>query len=773
MFDSLEERRLLAVLWVGGGGPYDTIQSAVDAARPGDVVQISGGEYAESVDLSRMGVARGGSVGDLVIRGESAGQAVISPPGNTAFFNSAPFSGDLQFERLTLSGSAGGAGTRGLDLDQLVGDLTVEELTFQELADGGLELSNATGDVRIAASRFDRLGNSDQDDALRVSELSGAGVITANEFRDVRGTAIRLINTGDQEAAWLVDDNEILGDGSFFQTTRNGIAVLLEGETRTDVTLEENVIDGLATAAIQWEIGDNAELQTRWDVNSIGNIQGPAMGQVVLRDQAFAAVLAEGNAWLDALNAGLAFLVQDTAELRAIVQFESYSSIGDGLDNNAPEDAVTIATTPTATGRVQAFLYNNSFSTVTGSGVRIRADGSAAVNAIVQYNDFSETNTRHPGGAVAIEHATADSTASVSLRLDGNTALQNEEAAYALHQRGAGVMQLEGAAANASDQIAGANFGQPVMVSGTVNLMAPGRLDASQPLLLGDLIWWDDGDGLQNQGEGGVGAVVVRLSGVESNGGAAVQRITQSDAFGKYLFPGLAAGQYTLTLDLPFALRLATANQTPDEARDNDFDPASAQATVVLVAAQDQMTVDAGLWRTWQNPRNPLDVDDDGQVIPLDALVLINDINARQPRPLPIPPVPPNEPPPYLDVNGNGDISPQDVLIVINDLNGAMAGGAGEGEAVAESPVGPITTPTSASPVHPAGMQTGTDSGGEPEKKVFPTSSGRWHERPLTSAETALPGIKRPWSQPLSGGLDEWFAQLAVADGINLVMECP
>jgi len=68
-------------------------------------------------------------------------------------------------------------------------------------------------------------------------------------------------------------------------------------------------------------------------------------------------------------------------------------------------------------------------------------------------------------------------------------------------------------------------------------------------------------------------------------------------------------------------------------------------------------------------------------VTPLDALVVINYINGKQSGPLPIPPVPPSVPPPFLDVSGNDEISPQDVLIVINFLNKTVVTGAGEGEA--------------------------------------------------------------------------------------------
>ena len=60
-------------------------------------------------------------------------------------------------------------------------------------------------------------------------------------------------------------------------------------------------------------------------------------------------------------------------------------------------------------------------------------------------------------------------------------------------------------------------------------------------------------------------------------------------------------------------------------------------------------------------------------VSPIDALLVINDLNAIGARPLVDPPTGP----PFIDVNGDGFLSPLDALLVINYLN---RGGAGEGE---------------------------------------------------------------------------------------------
>ena len=73
----------------------------------------------------------------------------------------------------------------------------------------------------------------------------------------------------------------------------------------------------------------------------------------------------------------------------------------------------------------------------------------------------------------------------------------------------------------------------------------------------------------------------------------------------------------------------------------------------------------------WQNGENPLDVNVDSHVSPIDALQIINDLNALGAREL----AAPGSPPPYLDVNGDDHVSPVDALIIINSLNAASGSG--------------------------------------------------------------------------------------------------
>lgn len=85
----------------------------------------------------------------------------------------------------------------------------------------------------------------------------------------------------------------------------------------------------------------------------------------------------------------------------------------------------------------------------------------------------------------------------------------------------------------------------------------------------------------------------------------------------------------------------------------------------------------------WQNPQIALDVNADGTISPIDALILVNYINAGNEGFLPNTGI---VPAPYLDPTGDEFITPIDVLQVINFLNSGSAGGGGEGEASESTP---------------------------------------------------------------------------------------
>jgi Ca2+-binding RTX toxin-like protein len=81
----------------------------------------------------------------------------------------------------------------------------------------------------------------------------------------------------------------------------------------------------------------------------------------------------------------------------------------------------------------------------------------------------------------------------------------------------------------------------------------------------------------------------------------------------------------------------------------------------------------------WHNSTLPVDVLRNGFVDPLDALVLINFLNAYGARNLDDA-VDGGRSDHFLDVDNDGTVSPLDVLIVINWINSRTSGGEGEGE---------------------------------------------------------------------------------------------
>jgi len=107
----------------------------------------------------------------------------------------------------------------------------------------------------------------------------------------------------------------------------------------------------------------------------------------------------------------------------------------------------------------------------------------------------------------------------------------------------------------------------------------------------------------------------------------------------------------------------------------------SAQA--ISSAAPDTFRTEATDWQGsdilvtpqygWQNPRDPLDVDNNKLIAPADVVLIINRLNALGSGPLPAP-EPPNVPPPYYDVNGDKLITPGDAILVINFLNSRAHG---------------------------------------------------------------------------------------------------
>lgn len=155
--------------------------------------------------------------------------------------------------------------------------------------------------------------------------------------------------------------------------------------------------------------------------------------------------------------------------------------------------------------------------------------------------------------------------------------------------------------------------------------------------------------------------------------GAATAATT--DASGAYALPHLPPGAYRVLAIPPSDWEVA---DPLSGIRDVVVD---AQGTMVWAADTERPSDFAGRVSPsappWRNPLDPLDVNNDGLLTPIDALLVINELNRVGGHAL-LPPSGDAAPPPYLDTTGDNFVSPVDALRVINELNRRGSGGSGE-----------------------------------------------------------------------------------------------
>ncbi len=172
----------------------------------------------------------------------------------------------------------------------------------------------------------------------------------------------------------------------------------------------------------------------------------------------------------------------------------------------------------------------------------------------------------------------------------------------------------------------------------------------------------------------------------------------------------------------------------------------------------------------WQNPIEALDVNADGFISPLDALLIINYMNAHPgDSALPNPPIPPLVPPPYLDTTGDNLVTPLDALLVINYLNAAAAGGQSNAAGEAEGEAGSLASATSipsdfGSGVFYAGpTPTNEPASGALDNPVNSSNAGNPDQIAMANAELRT-------GQAASGNaedVDDLFGHTPIEDALN------
>jgi protocatechuate 3,4-dioxygenase beta subunit len=121
-----------------------------------------------------------------------------------------------------------------------------------------------------------------------------------------------------------------------------------------------------------------------------------------------------------------------------------------------------------------------------------------------------------------------------------------------------------------------------------------GRNDPTWVPAIGDRVWEDrDADGIQDQGEQGIGGVTVRL--FDGTGREIGSTVTGAD--GSYEFRNLWYGEYHVEVDMPAGFLASPRNQGSDDSKDSDIDSAGVMASTILNPREHDPRWDAGLYR--------------------------------------------------------------------------------------------------------------------------------------------------------------------------------
>ncbi|MET8703847.1 right-handed parallel beta-helix repeat-containing protein [Kitasatospora sp. NPDC004723] len=217
--------------------PGGSIQQALDAAHPGDTVQLLPGEYRGSVRITTPGLTlRGAGPDSVILPADSAtALATSAAPATAPAAPTAPAAKAATSAADTAAAcSAAGHGlcVVGTD-DRPLDGVTVEALAVTGFRKNGI---NATGTTGLTVRATYVHDNGQQGIS---QEKSTRGVITANESARNGQSGVFLANTVDSEGGALSTDGTMV-TGNLLTDNRIGVTV----RRLRDLSIERNRIHG-------------------------------------------------------------------------------------------------------------------------------------------------------------------------------------------------------------------------------------------------------------------------------------------------------------------------------------------------------------------------------------------------------------------------------------------------------------------------------------------------------------------------------------------------
>lgn len=225
-------------------GDHATIQEAVDAADPGDTIQVDAGSYGESVDVT---------TADLTIRGDP-GDASTTGPGPDA----------PTTDKFAFGASAAGVTITGFILDGSDGiDVDI----------GG---DDTLSDVTVSHNRLDNT-------ELNISIGSESDGVTLSNCRLVNN----IIDGGGNEGILLNMDNSfanadidvLIGCNEIVNTTNDAIDLQFDDDPSNvfEIDIFNNVISATQDAGIDFETVGGGEKTINIEYNDISDTTDPAI----------------------------------------------------------------------------------------------------------------------------------------------------------------------------------------------------------------------------------------------------------------------------------------------------------------------------------------------------------------------------------------------------------------------------------------------------------------------------------------------------------------
>lgn len=586
-----------------------------------DAGLFRGAELGDRVwyDTNRNGIqdeGEAGVAGVKVILRDANGASVGSPlttdaNGNYLFTNLKPGTYSVQFDKTTLPAAylftdKDQGSSDQLDSDANAADGTTAQVT---LASGDSNHSLDAGLVATPATLGDRVWHDANANGVQDAGEAGIGGVTV-QLKNADGDVIGSTQTdASGNYSFSVDPGTysvaVVAPSGYLVTTKNA-----GGNGASDSDIDSTGNSNTVTVAAGQNYRDldaglykTAQLGDRvwFDTNKNG-VQDAGEGgvagvKVTLLDANGVAVGsplttdANGNYLFTNLKPGTYSVQFDKTTLPAGYVITGKDAGGnDALDSDANAADGKTAQTVLESGEIDRSWDMGVQAQTAHIGDRVWFDSNG--------NGVQDTGEAGIAG-ITVQLKNASGTVVATTTTDSNGIYGFDVAAgkYSIAVKAPSTYYITtrdsgGNDANDSDIDANGNTAQFTVAAGQTN----NTLDAGlyQKASLGDFVWEDKNfNGVQDAGEAGIGGVTVRLL----NASNQVLATTTTAANGKYLFSNLNVGDYRVEVVKPCDWYY-TKRDVGNDGLDSDVDGNGRTALVHLNYGENNLSLDAGLYRT-------------------------------------------------------------------------------------------------------------------------------------------------------------------------------